>query len=243
MGLKYRESYQVPFYESDVNQHIKLPHLLSLSLQVSGMQSYSLGMSDDRIFKEHQLVWIITEYDIEIERLPEYAEKIVIETEAIAYNKLFCYRDFTIYSEDDEKLMTIHSTFVLMNYETRKVHPVIDEIVEVYQSEKIKKILRGPKYKDLENPKERLYHVRYFDLDLNGHVNNSRYLEWMYDVIDLDFLRTHIPAKINLKYAKEVRYGSDVTSRIEQNGLVTKHEITSEGDVNTHALITWKPIA
>ena len=67
-------------------------------------------------------------------------ENIVIETVPTAYNKLFCYRDFNVYGESGDKIMTIHSTFVLMDYDSRKVHPVIDEIVDVYDVEKIKKI-------------------------------------------------------------------------------------------------------
>lgn len=69
----------------------------------------------------------------------QYTENIVIETVPTAYNKLFCYRDFNVYGESGDKIMTIHSTFVLMDYDSRKVHPVIDEIVDVYDVEKIKK--------------------------------------------------------------------------------------------------------
>lgn len=79
MGLSYQENYQVPFYESDINHNMKLPQLLSLVLQVSGKQSLSLGMSDDYIYQTYNLVWIITEYAIEIERLPKYTENIVID--------------------------------------------------------------------------------------------------------------------------------------------------------------------
>ncbi|AXQ78453.1 acyl-[acyl-carrier-protein] thioesterase [Streptococcus chenjunshii] len=240
MGKKYAVDYQVPFYETDVNHNVKLPHLLSLALQVSGLQSLSLGVSDDYIFKTHHLVWIITEYDIEIERLPKYGEKIIIETEPTAYNKLFCYRDFTIYGESGDKIVVIHSVFVLMDYESRKVHQVVDDIVAAYDVEKIKRILRGPKYTALENPEETVYRVRYFDLDLNGHVNNSKYLEWMYDVIDIDFLRRHIPQKINLKFVKEVHYGNDIISRIERDGLISRHEIISSDAVRAQARIEWK---
>ena len=61
MGLSYQEKYQVPFYESDINQNMKLSQLLSLVLQVSGKQSLSLGMSDEYVFQTYNLVWIITE--------------------------------------------------------------------------------------------------------------------------------------------------------------------------------------
>ena len=54
---------------------MKLSQLLSLVLQVSGKQSLSLGMSDEYVFQTYNLVWIITEYAIEIDRLPRYTEK------------------------------------------------------------------------------------------------------------------------------------------------------------------------
>ena len=154
MGKKFAITYQVPFYETDVNHNIKLPHLLSFALQVSGQQSLDLGVSDDYIFDTYHLVWVITEYDIDIDRLPKYGETIIVETEATAYNKLFCYRDFTVYGEDGEKIMTIHSVFVLMDYDTRKVHPVVDDIVAVYDVPKIKKIMRGQGMRDLKIQKK-----------------------------------------------------------------------------------------
>ena len=91
-----------------------------------------------------------------------------------------------------------------------------------------------------ENPEETTYHVRFFDLDLNGHVNNSKYLEWMYDVLDVAFLEEDIPHHINLKYVKEVHYGHDIKSRVETDGLITKHEIVTQGAVHAQARIEWK---
>lgn len=97
MGLTYQMKMKIPFDMADMNGHIKLPDVILLSLQVSGMQSIELGVSDKTILEEHNLVWIITDYDIEVVRLPRFAEEITIETEALSYNRLFCYRRFTIY--------------------------------------------------------------------------------------------------------------------------------------------------
>ena len=70
MGLKFSIPYQIPFYETDITHHVKLPHLLAFSLQVSGMQSESLGNTDKDVFDNYGLVWIVTDYAIEIDRLP-----------------------------------------------------------------------------------------------------------------------------------------------------------------------------
>ncbi|EHJ52132.1 acyl-ACP thioesterase domain-containing protein [Streptococcus macacae] len=242
MGKKYRTSYQIPFYESDINHHVKLPHILSIALQIASDQSVELGLGDERIFKDYNLVWVVSEHEVIIDRLPQFNEIVEIETEPLSYNRYFCYREFRIYDKKGEKMMTIFSTFVLMDYDTRKVHEVPEDLIAPYESEKIRKILRGPKYRALEKAAETLYHVRYFDLDVNGHVNNSRYLEWMYDVLDFTFLKTHIPQKINLKYVKEIQYGNDIASRWEQDGLITKHEITSNGQLNAQAITQWEEV-
>ena len=240
MGLTYQMKMKIPFDMADMNGHIKLPDVILLSLQVSGMQSIELGVSDKAILEDYNLVWIITEYDIEVVRLPRFAEEITIETEALSYNRLFCYRRFTIYDEVGQDLIHMMATFVLMDRDSRKVHAVEPEIVAPYQSEFNKKLIRGPKYESLNEPISKDYHVRFYDLDMNGHVNNSKYLDWIFEVMGADFLTQYIPKKINLKYVKEVRPGGVITSAVERTGLKSKHEITSDSATNAQAIITWQ---
>ena len=239
MGLTYQMKMKIPFDMSDMNGHIKLPSLILLSLQVSGSQSAQLGVSDKEILEKYNLVWIITEYDIDVVRLPRFAEEITIETEALSYNRLFCYRRFTIYDESGQAIIQMLATFALMDRDSRKVHSVDPEMVTPYQSEFSKKIIRGPKYTDLDNPTSKDYHVRFYDLDMNGHVNNSKYLDWIFEVMGADFLMNHIPQKINLKYVKEVRPGGMISSSYELDGLQGCHQVTSQGVVNAQALIQW----
>ena len=172
-------------------------------------------------------------------RLPRFAEEITIETEALSYNRLFCYRRFTIYDESGQAIIQMLASFALMDRDSRKVHSVDPEMVAPYQSEFSKKIIRGPKYTDLDNPTSKDYHVRFYDLDMNGHVNNSKYLDWIFEVMGADFLMNHIPQKINLKYVKEVRPGGMISSSYELDGLQSCHQVTSQGVVNAQALIQW----
>ena len=240
MGLTYQMKMKIPFDMADMNGHIKLPDVILLSLQVSGMQSIELGVSDKAILEDYNLVWIITDYDIEVVRLPRFAEEITIETEALSYNRLFCYRRFTIYDESGQEIIRMLATFVLMDRDSRKVHAVEPEIVAPYQSDFDKKLIRGPKYDSLNEPFSKDYHVRFYDLDMNGHVNNSKYLDWIFEVMGADFLTQYIPKKINLKYVKEVRPGGVITSAVERTGLESKHEITSDGATSAQAIITWQ---
>jgi medium-chain acyl-[acyl-carrier-protein] hydrolase len=239
--LVYKKKYTVPYYESDVNGNMKLPSIFSVALQLSGEQSLALGVSDTWLKETYNYTWIIVEYEVEIQRLPLSNETITIETFAKSYNKFFCYRDFVFYAENGDKLLTITTTFVLLEIDSRKVVRVEEPIIAPYESEKIGKIIRGHKY-SARNPDTALsrdYHVRFNDIDQNGHVNNSKYFDWMLDIFGFDFLTTYVPTKIHLKYIKEVLYGATVTSRAEVVNLQSFHAIETS-DHHAQAEMTWR---
>ena len=242
MAKTFEYSMKIPFDMSDVNGYIKIPQLILLSLQVSGMQSIELGMSDMYILENYNLVWIITDYNMKIERLPVFDEKITIETYAKSHNRLFCYRAFNIKDEAGNTIIEMVATFVLMDRDTRKVHPVMSEITDAFDSEFSKTMLRGPRFKELEGGVEQEYRVRFYDLDMNGHVNNSKYLDWVFEVMGADFLTDHVPKKVHLKYVKEVLAGGLITSQYEQEGLKTQHQISSDGQINAQAEIEWEEV-
>lgn len=242
MAKTFEYSMKIPFDMSDVNGYIKIPQLILLSLQVSGMQSIELGMSDMYILENYNLVWIITDYNMKIERLPVFDEKITIETYAKSHNRLFCYRAFNIKDEAGNTIIEMVATFVLMDRDTRKVHPVMSEITDAFDSEFSKTMIRGPRFKELEGGVEQEYRVRFYDLDMNGHVNNSKYLDWVFEVMGADFLTRHVPKKVHLKYVKEVLAGGLITSQYEQEGLKTQHQITSDGQINAQAEIEWEEV-
>lgn len=240
MGLTYQMKMKIPFDMADMNGHIKLPDVILLSLQVSGLQSIDLGISDKDMLERYNLVWIITDYDIDVIRVPKFGEEMTIETEALSYNRLFCYRRFTIYDEAGNAIINMLATFVLMDRDSRKVHAVEPKIVAPYEAEFSKKLIRGPKYPELKDSTSKDYHVRFYDLDMNGHVNNSKYLDWIFEVMGADFLMEHIPRKIHLKYVKEVRPGGQITSSYNLEGLESNHQISSDGDINAQASIIWR---
>lgn len=242
MAKTFEYSMKIPFDMSDVNGFIKIPQLILLSLQVSGMQSIELGMSDMYILENYNLVWIITDYNMKIDRLPVFDEKITIETYAKSHNHLFCYRAFNIKDEAGNIIIEMVATFVLMDRDTRKVHPVMSEITDAFDSEFSKTMLRGPRFKELEGGVEQEYRVRFYDLDMNGHVNNSKYLDWVFEVMGADFLTQHVPKKVHLKYVKEVLAGGVITSQYEQEGLKTQHQISSDGHINAQAEIEWEEV-
>ncbi|KHD45155.1 acyl-ACP thioesterase domain-containing protein [Streptococcus hongkongensis] len=242
MGLIYKEELKLGFEMCDVKLDVKLPLLISYCLALSGRQTELLQMSDKKVLEDYHLVWIITDHEMTIDHLPRFGDTITIETEPFAYNKLFCYRRFTIYDQDQQQMAEIITHFALMNPATRKVAQIPRELVEPFESEFVKQLRRTPKIKALVEPQEKIYHVRYYDLDMNGHVNNGKYLDWVYDVMSFDFLSKHRPAAIQLRYIKEVSPDGTVASRFERQQLTTTHAIFVEGTLHAQAIIQWQEI-
>ncbi|MFC3928132.1 acyl-ACP thioesterase domain-containing protein [Streptococcus caprae] len=240
MSKVFRETFTVPFDMVDVKQEIVLSQFISYCLGVSGRQSESIGRSDMVVFDTYGLVWVVTDYQLDISRLPRYKEVITIETQAVAYDRFMCQRDFRIFDGKGEKLLTITCYFVLIDFASRKLAQVPDELIGPYDSEKVRKLPKIAKLLAMDHPTDTDYRIRYFDIDMNGHVNNGVYLDWFYDVLGYDFLLAHRPQTMQLKYIKEISPGGMVTSRFERTGLTSRHDIVVDGVIHAQASITWE---
>ena len=53
--------------------------------------------------------------------------------------------------------------------------------------------------------------VCFTDLDRNGHMNNTKYLDWIADLLPSDFHREHTPTEFTVCYLSEAREGQELT--------------------------------
>lgn len=239
MGKVFAKDYRVAYYDCDCMSRMTLADLVKVCLYYSGIQSENLGRGD-AYFHEQNLTWVVTNYEIEIERLPMFNEKIIIRTEAKSYNKFFCYRDFIVTDEEGNEIFIFHATFSLMNMETRRLARVKDEYIEPYESEKTKKIFRTHEIASFKEPLKKVYDVRFSDLDSNKHVNNAKYISWMTDSLGFDFLTTHQPKHVSLRFSKEVEYGQQVESYAEFiDEQRSVHRMLVNGEAHAECEFQW----
>lgn len=193
MGKKHTSSYEVAYYDGDFTGAMKIPALLAVVIKVSEEQTELLGR-DAAYVAQFGLGWVITNYEIEIHRLPKVGEKVAITTQAMSYNKYFCYRNFWVHDEEGNECVFVKSTFVLMDQKNRKISSVLPEIIAPFDSEKSLKFIA---MKKLKRSQRELFTLScaFFDIDGNQHVNNAIYFNWLLDVLGYDFLTTHQPKK------------------------------------------------
>ncbi|MDT2603674.1 acyl-[acyl-carrier-protein] thioesterase [Enterococcus dongliensis] len=242
MGKRYTINHEVAYYECDINQTMTFPALLSVAIKSSTDQSDELERGTEYINKLG-FTWVITQTEVQISRLPQVGEKITIVTEPTEFNRYFCYRSYWVYDAAGNELLKIDMSFVLMDIENRKMSSVDAALMAPYESPKVKKIRRWPKIEKVESGQKELYHVRYYDLDSNHHVNNAMYFNWLIDVLGYDFMTKHMPTYVNVKFDKEVLYGNDIESFyeiIEGTDVKTRHEIRLGDQLACEANILWQ---
>lgn len=244
MGSKYTIEHEVAYYECDINQTMTFPAMISVAIKASSDQSDLLDRGSDFI-NQLGLTWVITQTKVTIDRLPEVGEFISITTEPTAFNKYFCYRDYWIYDQAGNELVKIEMAFVLMKIEERKMSSVDEALMAPFESPKVKKIKRWDKIEPVETGQMRPYHVRFYDLDSNHHVNNAMYFNWIIDVLGYDFMTRHVPMEVNVKFDKEVQYGNDIESHYQIDSVMdetvrTRHEIRLGEQLACEANVLWK---
>ena len=221
LAQRYSIKHEIAYYECDINQQMTLPSLIQVMIKASEEQSDRLNRGSSYV-NQLNLGWVITNYEIEVKRLPLLGEKIIFSTLATAYNKYFCYRDFFIEDEAGNCLVTVSSVFVLMDLSTRKIKAVDEEIIAPYESEKIKKIKRFNKMQPLSNPKTSPFKVRFYDIDSNKHVN--------------------------IRFDKEIEFGNVVDSYYEteitdnKSQIISRHQIKVCEELCCEAEILWNKL-
>lgn len=246
----YSEKYQVQLFEVTANNMISLSMAMNLMLSVSEHQLKNLDIGQENLINNYNLGWVITQYSININRLPKIGENIIAYTKATGCNKFFCYRDFGITDMNNNNLITVNSLFVIMNIKKRKIVPVPNKIIDSFNLEKDKRniIIHFPKIKHVDNKMmSQTYHVRYFDIDNNKHVNNTHYFDWMQDTLGLPFLINHTLKQVNIKYEREVYYNDLITSNAQidkdyingTTNIITRHQILNKDNSAAEAEFVW----
>ncbi|WP_283678059.1 acyl-ACP thioesterase domain-containing protein [Lentilactobacillus sp. Marseille-Q4993] len=245
---EFSEFHTVPYYEADVTNHVTIAMLLNILILISEHQNKELGVDHTELINNYSSGWIVTSYSIKITEMPTVESKIKVTTRGTSYNKYFAYREFWVHDESGAEMVKVDSIWVLMNEETRKVQTITDNFIEPYESDQVKKVPRLPRPEKLVGDPDAVkqYQVRSNDIDFNGHVNNSHYLEWMVDVLPMDFLISHQPVQTDIRFENEVKYGQIVESKVSQtevdDKVKTVHLVTCGGNISAIATIVWKKV-
>jgi medium-chain acyl-[acyl-carrier-protein] hydrolase len=189
-------------------------------------------------------IWVLTALRIEMEKDPRWNDQLTIETWPSGKNRFFYYRDFRILGEKNDFLGKAVTNWIVIDTKTRK--PSRPEIPEPYDFSEMKSQFPEPPHKwtppdsmDLTGS----LHVQFDDLDINNHVNNVRYLDWMLRSLDSGFRRNHRLKAFEIHFISEAHDEDLIQVRIGRNSHECQHLLCRESDGKpiAQACSIWEP--
>ena len=206
----YSQTFTLTDMDVDRFCKMKLSTLLYYAQEVAGKHSALLGADYDALAQKG-LFWAVSRHKVQITRLPLLGETITVQTWPMPTTRVAYPRALVACDAQGNELFRSVSLWVLMDLESRAMVLPGKSGVDVGGT-LIGNELSVPHSlapKELKNTATRT--VTYTCLDRNGHMNNTRYLDWVSDLLDSAFHKDHTPKELVICYASEALENQVIT--------------------------------
>ena len=205
----YSEEFKITDLYIDCFGRLLPSKILYMMQEVAGNHFAQMAMDYDSL-AQRGLFWAITRNKVQITRLPMRGETIRLETWPMPTTRVAYPRSIVAYDEDGNEVFRSITLWVLMDANNRSMvlpgKSGIDVVGTLRGNELASPL--GLPAKALVNRRKR--YVNFTDLDRNAHMNNTRYLDWVYDLLGADFHKDHTLREFTLCYLNEAREGQQL---------------------------------
>jgi acyl-ACP thioesterase len=210
METYWQEKYGVRSYDVDFHGEATLGAMCRFMQEVAGAHAETIGVGFEALTSKG-MAWVLARQRIEIDRMPGVGETVTARTWPSGKDRLFFYRDFHFAAADGRTLLRATTAWFVIAIATRERQPAeafIDELFPMGEPQFENRPARlRPQSGGGAGP---VFPVRYGDLDVNDHVNNVRYLEWLLDGLPIEFHRGNRLRSIDVNYLAETLPGDAV---------------------------------
>ena len=201
----YSEKYNVISTDVDANLEMRIAVLTRYMQDVATAQVDKLHFGHEDLVKDNN-IWVVARMQMKINRLPKLGEEIVIATHPGETKTFMFPRYFMVYDKHKNLLVSVSSIWVVTNYATRKI------VLRPFAN----RSLPAESHKDDLSLPERISgtesatqlvdqrKTRYSEMDMNGHINNTHYIDYILDTHNFDFYKRNRITGIEINYEKEI---------------------------------------
>ena len=205
----YQADFEVTERDVDCYGRLQPSRILFYAQQVAGMHSTELTVGYD-VLKNKRMFWAVTRHKVQVTRLPRLGETIHIETWPMPTTRVAYPRSMVAYDADGNEVFRSISLWVLMDLDTRnmilpgKSGITVTGTVRGTELAIPSGLIPWPLASDANRS------VCFTDLDRNGHMNNTRYLDWIADLFPSSFHRDRTLKEFTVCYLAEAREGQQL---------------------------------
>lgn len=170
----------------DESLRMKVTSILDCFQDAAIFEAENGGRINTNYLNDRNLVWLLSSWQIVIDRRPKLNERIKITTSPYDFKGFLGYRNFTIEGEDKAVIVKAASIWTLLD--TIKLIPAkpTQELLDGYDlSEKLAMDYAPRKIAILgEGVEQEPFPVRKYQIDSNRHVNNVEYVKMALEFVD-----------------------------------------------------------
>ena len=217
----YQQNFTITDNCVDCFGRLKSSMLLYYVQEVAGRHFDSISMDYDAL-AEKGMIWAIIRQKVQVSRMPLRGETIRVETWPMPTTRVAYPRSVVAYDEAGNEVFRSISLWVLMDINSRNM------ILPGKSGIAVVGTLRGNELaapnalpaKQLLNHRSRP--VSFTDLDRNDHMNNTKYLDWIDDLLPSVFHKEHNLKELTLCYMSESREGQtlDMQWEVQADGCL-----------------------
>lgn len=206
----YRHNFTVDDTAVDCFGRLKLSALLYYAQEAAGKHSDLLGAGYNTLASQ-RLFWAVTRHRVQITRLPMRGETITLETWPMPTTKVAYPRSIIAFDQQGNELFRSISLWVLMDLDDRTMVLPGKSGVTVNGSLTGNEIAVPKSIIPKAMSNQDLRRVTYSCLDRNGHMNNTRYLDWVDDLLPGSFHSDHSAREFVICYHNEAMEGQQIS--------------------------------
>ena len=210
----YDETFTLRSRDCDLCEKWRPSAVLETMQDVAGTHSMLLGCGRDELVKQN-IVWVLSRSELHMNRYPSVGEKITVHTFPTPTRICFFPRYYIFTDAQGEMVGKAGTLWLLLDLTTRRMLPPGDIARLIPENRDLSMPMNLPATVSYVQGEEFVstYCPVYTDLDVNGHVNNARYADWLCNTLGIDLMTGYEPERIILNYNHEVLPDHVITLR------------------------------
>ena len=155
--------------------------------EAASRHAEKLGFSKANFMADGENIsWVLTRMRVKMVRYPKWEETVSVMTYPRGGRRITAHRDFVL-RIGDETIGFATSEWMIIDLATRKIVPVPASVYALANDVR-PPVIDGEPFTKLrwscqETAGEMSFRARRSDIDLNGHVNNVHYIEWLLETL------------------------------------------------------------
>ena len=228
-----RNSYAIRSYEVNAGGRLSIPSIFNLLQDAASGHALKLGVSVPQLLAGNY-TWVLSRIYLKMDQYPGWGDTIQVHTWPSGIQRVFALRDFDI-RMNGRTIGSCVSAWIIIDAANRRPARPTSFARQLNPVERPHVVVHSlGKLTPLKTPQiEKRFSVRYRDLDINQHVNNVSYIEWLLEcspgIADSDrFL-----SELEVNFLGEAFHGDKVMARCchqEENGMQIAHDVLRETD-------------